>query len=117
MSRTLRRKHYVVENNTTWDRIGKKTALEFTANDGYWGYGRLKEFRPMDKEERCWQILMMYGESRTACDRSPCHWHRLFRQKQNRSINKKEFNRWSQYAGEYEPMFEDRPRSCWWDWS
>jgi hypothetical protein len=139
MSRTKRRKNYVVENNTTWDRKGKKVALEFT-QDLRWSvdiptegtgniwmsvYGELMEgqiyldriYRPMNKEEHWWKQRMMHGESRTRSARSPNHWHRLNRQKQNRSINKQEMLKWLKANGEYEPMFEENPRDCWWDWS
>jgi len=150
MSRTKRCKNYVVENNTTWDRRGKKVALEYTEDDTpYEETGRMVqttfyemvmrggvtdwvpkvgpkrpervartiEYRPMDKGERWWKDRMMHGESSTANSRSPSHWHRLNRQKQNRSINKQEMLKWLKANGEYEPMFEDNPRDCWWDWS
>lgn len=134
MSRTRRRKNYVVENNNSWDRKGKKTALEYTEYDvprqgtGKFFYNFRDEYveireactieyREGDKGERWWRTRMMHGESSTSNCRSPNRWYRLNRQKQNRSINKQEFNRWRQYDGEYEPMFEANPRDCWWDWS
>ena len=135
MSRTKRCKNYVVENNTTWDRTGKKVALEYTEDETpyeltgkmviskYTGKliqqreVRTVEYRPMDKRERWRKDRRMHGESSTSCSRSPNHWYRLSRQKQNRSINKQEMLRWLKANGEYEPMFEENPRDCWWDWS
>jgi hypothetical protein len=138
MSRTVRRKNYEAENNTSWDRKGKKTNLRFTTHlwrgevasksNGNtwispWGEemeGRVflePEYRAMDKGERWHEVRMMHGESATANMRSPNSWYRLNRQKQNRSINKKEMIKWVQACGEYEPMFEANPRNCWWDWS
>jgi hypothetical protein len=77
----------------------------------------MPEYRPMDAQERYRQWRWMHGESSTAQMRSPGWTYRENRMRQNRSINKQELCKWVKANGEYEPMFEENPRDCWWDWS
>lgn len=121
MSRTFRRKNYEDTQGASWDRAGRKTNGVYTTYDGpYWkpGGGRaMKVYRPMDARERYKRWRWMHSESRSASERSPNHWHRVNRQKENRSIDKQELIKWFKSGGEHEPMCEANPRSCLWDWS
>lgn len=124
MSRTFRRKNYEDTQGTSWDRQGRKTNGYYTTNDreaarnshGYFVWG-LKRYRPMDTREAYKARRWAHGESSTASVRSPNHWHRLMRNKENRSIDKKQLIKWFKSGGEHEPMCEANPRSCLWDWS
>lgn len=111
MSRTFRNRHY------HWDSAktkGSKVALDYTEcrydiETGEYYYEeptpreRFKTFR--------WRHLDHHsGEV------SPSWWYRNNRMAQNRRINREELFRWAQRPDEYEPLFEEDPRSCMWDW-
>ncbi len=135
MSRTIRCKNYELVNNNSWDRWGKKTALEFTTrtNDGCyngrtytWADGTkhkawtryLEHPVPMTEKSEIWHTKRrMHGESGSKNARTPGRWYRENRMAQNRMLTKHELNRYFQYGGEYEPMVEAEPRSHYWDWS
>lgn len=121
MSRTFRRKNFEDTLGGSWARKGRKTNGIYTTYDGpYWNVGggrRMVEYRPMNKQERWHEWRYMHAESSTANVRSPGHWYRVNRQKQNRSIDKQQLVKWFQSGGEHEPMCEANPRSCRWDWS
>lgn len=134
MSRTTRRKNYLLEERGSWSGHGKFVNLEFTTYDtprvwcGQWftrfdgTKAKVMEamtdvYRPMDKGEKWFKVRQMHGESSTANSRSPGKWYRHNRMTENRSINKQELIKWVKACGEYEPMFEADPRNCWWDWS
>lgn len=121
MARTYRRKGFEATMNSSWDTEGFKVAGHYTTYDGsYWksnGSRWMKEYRPMNKRERFNRWYWMHGESRTRSMRSPNRWHRNIRQRENRMINKMELIKWIKAGGEYEPMFEENARDCWWDWS
>jgi hypothetical protein len=123
MSRTFRRKHYEESRGGSWAVAGFKTNGFFTTCDweyvknAYGYYVRTESiYRPMDKRER-WKAIRFAHSDNHRNAHSPSHWYRLNRQKENRSINKRELSKWFHYAGEYEPMFEENPRSHYWDWS
>jgi hypothetical protein len=121
MSRTFRRKNYEDTQGTSWDRQGRKTNGYYSTYDGLYykpgGGCAMKVYRPMDKRERFHAWYYAHGESRTRSARSPNRWHRQMRNKENRSIDKKELIQWFKSGGEHEPMCEANPRSCQWDWS
>lgn len=121
MARTFRRKNFESTQNSSWDTRGFKTAGHYTTYDGpywlQWGSRRMPNFRMMDAQERFHRWYWMHGESRSAQMRSPGRTYREWRMNQNRSINKQELCKWIKANGEYEPMFEENPRSCLWDWS
>jgi hypothetical protein len=118
MSRTYRRKNYEQAQNTSWDRYGNKVAGYYTESDGdWWKFSReMRTFRVPTLQEYYHEYWRIHGESRNANYWSPGKWYRLNRMKENRSINKQELARWIKNE-EYEPLFEDNPRSCLWDWS
>lgn len=121
MARTYRRKNYESTQNASWDTCGFKVGRHYTTYDGpYWlqnGARRMPEYREMDALESYHHWRWMHGESGSAQMRSPGRTYREYRMSENRSINKQELAKWLKAAGEYEPMFEENPRDCWWDWS
>jgi hypothetical protein len=118
MSRTFRRKGYEATQNTSWDKNGFKTAGHNTTYDGSWrGWSQQGEivFRPMTQREAYEHWRWCHGEGHPN-QYSPGRGYRARRQSQNRRINKEEMLKWVRADGEYEPIFEENPRRCAWDW-
>lgn len=115
MSRTFRCKNYEQENNTSWDRQGRKTSLFGAERIGRY-YETPPLFREPTREEFFQQFYNFHGESSSGNSRSPGKWYRQNRMKENRSINKREIIKFMKDA-DYEVMVENNPRNCWWDWS
>ena len=125
MSRTVRRKnssrthgrggHYIPD--------GFKTAGYYTQYDYHSSWkepdwdGPDYTYREPTKRERFKVWKWLHGESSNGNAFSPGHGYRNARMRENRSINKQELVRWMKNPETYEPLFEDDPRSCWWDWS
>lgn len=122
MSRTFRRKNYEIQNATSWDRKGRKAGGFYTeavwnrAEGTHWSSGWYT-YRPKTERERAEAYWRNHGESGTSSSNSPSAWHRQVRQRENRSINKEELIKFLKNPDTYEPMFEENPRNCWWDWS
>lgn len=110
-----RRGHYIPD--------GFKTAGYYTTYDAHyswnepdWDGPRYTYREPTEKERfKIWKWF--HGESSSGNSFSPGHSYRKTRMRENRSINKQELVRWIKNPENYEPMFEEDPRSCWWDWS
>lgn len=120
MSKTYRRKNFEAEEQGSWRRQGRKIA-GFYAVTG-WRHtivdGELEsvyEMRAPTPEEFKRKRYWAHGESRHSNDRSPSHWYRNNRMRQNRALTRQELARFVKYE-EYEPMVECEPRSCLWDW-
>lgn len=120
MSRTFRRKNWEKQQTHSWGRCGNKTAGYYTVKDpvrdetGRWIY-RLYSYREPTKHELGQAYWRIHGESSHANDWSPGHAYRHARVRQNRSINRTELAKWLK-CEEYEPLFEENPRDCKWDW-
>lgn len=118
MSRTHRCKNYLSEHGTTWDRAGCRqfgpyTEYDYISADGYWHGCRVwREPTKLElwKTKRAW-----FGESSTANARSPNRYFRNHRQRENRRMTAHELFKFSKFE-DYEPMVEEEPRSCMWDW-
>lgn len=123
MSRTYRRKNYEATQGTSWDRASDKIAGFYTVRDwsrGYWKNGvyvsghvyyRAPTEREYNKEH--WRI---HGESRHSNEWGPGKGYKQHRMNENRQINETELIKWKKYPDDYEPLFEEEPRSHWWDW-
>lgn len=123
MSRTFRRKHYETEVGvSTWN--SKKVAGYYTEWDIYWADDptdpkyqiRVEEHRKPTREEYYRKYWWIHGESKTAYSWSPGPDNRRNREIENRRLNKTELHKWLRNE-EYEPLFEENPRSCGWDWT
>lgn len=139
MSRTYRRKNYELQNANSW-RGGGKSAGYYTEED--WHYQKVTEenikgvdpkdiryseysgcyflhyttYREPTKKEYFKRWYYAHGESRTSMERSPNSYHRQFRVRQNRNINKREIKIYLKNQN-YEPMCEEKVRRCLWDWN
>jgi hypothetical protein len=119
MSRTFRRKNFEVENNTSWDVRGNKTAGFYTHR--LWHYEQYtgcmwSTFAEPTEEQYYKEYWRNHSESKHANQRSPGHWYRRTRMTQNRAITREELHKFKTIP-DYEPMVEANPRSCQWDWS
>jgi hypothetical protein len=118
MSRTKRRKHYIAENNTSWDRQGRLIAGPFTERH----YERVdvgvyvRVYREPTPLELWKAKRRAFGESSNANACGPGKSYRNPRQRQNRMLTKLELFRYCKYE-EYEVLVEANPRSAMWDWS
>ena len=119
MSKTYRRKNYELENNTSWDRKGRKTAGFYTEYD----YERDEDgrtiwgayiFREPTKKELWKAKRWAHGENHPN-SHSPGRWYRNNRMRENRMLTKEELHKFFMIP-DYEPMVEANPRSCSWDW-
>lgn len=123
MSRTFRRKNYEDVRGRSWDRAGRKTAGFYTHRDcntqrrfGCTGYFKcVWTYRPMTKREWDKEHRRIHGESHQNYW-GPGRPYKQYRMEENRVINKAELVKWKKYPDDYEPMFEEEPRSHWWDW-
>ena len=119
MGKTVRRKNYENENNTSWDRKGRKTAGFYTEDehvrdeDGriIWG---VYTYRAPTKKELWKAKRWAHGEAH-ANTHSPGHGYRNNRMRENRMLTKEELHKFFMIP-DYEPMVEANPRSCSWDW-
>lgn len=121
MSRTYRCKNFEATCQWSFYRAGSKVAGYYTVRErvsmreeGVWLI-QAYAYRAPTKTERFKKWYEAHGESRHKNDRSPGSEYRRNRIRQNRSINKEELIRWMSRA-DYEPLFEQKPRSCLWDW-
>lgn len=115
MSRTFRRKGFERTQGATWDRRGDKVAGYYTRYEWDRAWGWLMIFRKPTKQEFYENYWRIHGDShRNAW--SPSRGYRERRQRENRSINKNEIQKWVKNP-DYEPLTESDPRSCLWDWS
>jgi hypothetical protein len=121
MSRTYRRKGYEQTQNGSWGRLFRKT-------NGY--YTKVDHLYFLDEETDSWsyqisariptkwelwkEVRWAHGDDHQG-SRSPNWWYRHHRMKENRNINNRELHKWITRV-DYEPMFEDNPRDCSWDW-
>lgn len=123
MSRTFRRKGY---EHTTSYRPGGKLAGYYTIVDHYWAVVSKKSrrnildednrYRVPTKEEYYYRYWRIHGDNHRDVW-GPGRLYRHNRMVENRSINKQEIHKWIRFNGEYEPLTEANPRSCFWDWS
>lgn len=123
MSRTRRIKNYAESHNDSYDRKGKKIALEYTVvvwgawtinDDGSWtAYSN--SYREPTKAERYDKDQRMHGESKHDNVRGPSRMYRKWRSRENRQLTKREIHRYMMIP-DYEPMVETEPRSCLYDW-
>ena len=126
MSRTVRRKTLGGKRNGRggyWIPDGFKTAGYYTEYDYHspwfepeWD-GPIYTYREPTKRERFKTWKRMHGESSHANAYTPGPAYRKMRMDENRNINKQELIRWMKDPEGYEPLFENNPRDCWWDWS
>lgn len=125
MSRTVRRRHDKSTNKYYGSRLipdGFKIAGYYTQYDYHsrWAEpewdGPIYTYREPTKEERYKTWNWLHGESSNGNERSPGRSYRNARMRENRSINKQELIRWMKNPDDHEPLFEDDPRSCRWDW-
>lgn len=125
MSRTVRRKTDRKTNGRCGRYIpeGFKTAGYYTEYDWHspwfepdWD-GPTCTYREPTKTERFKIWKRLHGESSHNNEFSPSREYREARMRENRTINKQELVCWMKNPENYEPLFEDNPRSCWWDWS
>ena len=117
MSRTYRRKNYAT-TISSWEHAGcRRYGFDWTLERRWrWvGEGKCITYRPLTERELFERWYRQHGESRNRNERSPSRVHRKYRERQNRNINRQELARWLAYSS-YEPLFEENPRSCWWDW-
>ena len=109
MSKTIRNRHY----HWTWPRDGSKIALNYTESD----YDREVGYtyrEPTPREAyKTFRWLHLDHHRNTV---SPGREYRNGRMVENRAINKQELYRWMKNPDNYEPLFEEEPRDCKWDW-
>lgn len=111
MSRTYRNRHYHFDRVKT---SGSKIALDYTECD--WDVEQQMYFyrEPTPREAYKTFRWRHLDHHRNAV--SPGRGYRHARMIQNRNINKAELFKWMQNPDEYEPLFEEEPRDCRWDW-
>jgi len=117
MSRTYRRKNYAT-TISNWEHAGcRRYGFDWTRERRWRWVGEVTwiTYRPLTERELFERWYREHGESRNRNERSPSRVHRKYRERQNRNINKQELARWLAHSN-YEPLFEENPRSCWWDW-
>ena len=115
MSKTIRRKGY---ESTAKKVHGSKTAGYFTIQEGWWFYYNKSDevtFREPTRQEYFKAFWKLHGDSQRNAW-CPSRSYRHPRTVENRMINKQELIKWLKNE-DYEPLFEDNPRSCLWDWS
>lgn len=121
MSRTIRRKHFKQTRNSSWQCQGFKVNGHFTtwdrSKERINGHQGEKIYRPMTKEEVFHEMKFFHGESSSHNSRSPGPSYRKERKNHANTHNDKEMRRWINSLGEYDPVFVEKPASCWWDWS
>lgn len=122
MSRTFRRKNY---ESTVGQRYRNYRSLAgyYTKNvfrrrtfDGsyYWSLNFVGSYRAPTEKEYYHDFWKLHRDNHQNAW-SPNRDYRKFRQVQNRNINKTELAKWIKNEN-YEPLFEENPRSHYWDW-
>lgn len=121
MSRTIRRKHIKQTRNSSGQAQGFKTNGHFTiwdrAKEPINGHKGEKIYRSMTKEEVRREMKFFHGESSHRNAWSPSRDYRKTCDTEMKTHNKREMLKWVNSQGEYDPVFMDNPRNCWWDWS
>ena len=115
MSRTFRRKNYEFTDQSSWKNRGRKTFGYYTETNRASYYERLETYREPTKLE----FFKKYWKIHSDGDRNrwtPSRDYRHPRIVQNRRINDAELFRCVKNLDHYEPLFEERPRDCDWDW-
>lgn len=116
MSRTFRRKNYERAQGDSWSRSGDKIAGYYTKREYVrTSHGWAWTYRAPTEHEKNKQWVRVHADHGGANEWSPGWWYRNSRMRQNRSITRQELHRWTRDA-DYEPMVEEEPRSCLWDW-
>lgn len=107
MSRTYRRKNYYLENNTSWDRGGKKLFGRYATynfeSGVYWS-----SYREMTKEEKKFHILTTQRDNLWYFGKSVPSWYNNIKERSFRMYNKQELHKWKT-LDEYEIMCYDNP--------
>ena len=111
MGKTYRRKNF---ESSCGKVAGSSIAGFYTVMDYNWRSG-LRTYREPSDTERFESWYYAHGESKHANYCSPSKWYRNQRAAQNRRINKNEIYKAMKIA-DYEPLCEQNPRSCRWDW-
>jgi len=120
MSRTFRRKNYEHTQGDSWGMTGTRIGGRHVHKDSYRVdcgefYRYVYTYREPTRAEYFKKYWRLHGESDNRNAWSPNRFHRAYRMKENRMINKQELYR-CVMIDEYEPLFEADPRNCWWDW-
>ena len=119
MSRTFRRKDYEQENNTSWDRKGKKIGGQYAEYDfecyyaiGRFHYGQNIYREPTEKEynKAYWKI---HSDGRFWFS-GPAKWFRQHQMHQSRMSDKTELRKYF-LDTEYEPMCSHKVIADYWD--
>lgn len=110
MSRTYRRKHYHLTQNTSWDRRGKKVALQYTKRVGYYN----PTYRKMTEREIVEYEIRTHRDNKRGSYTPPSWFNRLYERKFRR-MNKRELHKYMRNE-EYEPMCMSNPPDTKWDW-
>lgn len=117
MSRTYRRKNYKETQNTSWDRRGRKTALEYTECN-FWHYWIKSidgpEIREMTPEEKWKQDRYWYHDNKSGVFSVPS-WFCNLHERKLRQYNRRELHRFMSRE-DYEPMCIAGPGDASWDW-
>ncbi len=126
MSRTIRRKNIKRGSHLIPDGFklaGYYTQVNFKPIPIKYSNGEkiyfkvVPEYSEPTTRERFERWKLFHGESKSRNSMSPGRYYRNSRMTENRSINKQELIKWLKNPDDYEPLFEDNPRSCMWDWS
>jgi hypothetical protein len=122
MSRTFRRKNY--EKIDSGNR-GSKIAGYFTKSElishkpdpkrGFHKFSYEITYRAPTKREHDKDYWRLHADNHVN-GWSPSRFYRQNRMNENKTINKEEINKWVKDK-DYEPLTENNPRPCGWDWS
>jgi hypothetical protein len=121
MSRTFRRKNYITENGSSWDRQGRRRYGDYAKRVYIWienetGYvGRCWSLREPTEAEVNKEFKSRYGESSSNCARGPSPENRQKRERAHRRFTTRELYRFTKFD-DYEPIVYENPPSCLWDW-
>lgn len=115
MSRTYRRKNYYLENNTTWDREGKKFYGRLTE----WDYEKplwcaRKVFRKKTKREVWKHLKYTQRDTHSGVNSAPAWYDHQF-ELRVRTHNKRELAKWIKNP-DYEVMCVEKPIGANWYW-
>lgn len=117
MSRTFRRKNYEITQNRSWDNQFRKQYGFYTTFD--WNNTLHQKYSircyRMPTEQEFYKNYWINHSDNHRNKWSPSKTYRKIRMSENRSINNHELFKCLKYE-DYEPLFEQNPRSCLWDW-